>query len=296
MVKISAIICTYNGEKFLSKTLDSLKQQSLDKNDYEIVVVDNNSTDATASITKSFMTDYPELNMQYALQVKAGLSYARNKGIEVAKGAVIVFIDDDAQANTDFLAAHLQVYTTYPNAAGSGGKVIADYYNGETPEWISTYIDGLISVIDLGDVVKQFQGKYPIGCNMGFKRSVVQEMGGFNTEITYRSDEKFVFLQLQKNKYDIYYTPNAIAYHHIPAQRLTYQAIVKVSQITGAGERQRLKNNFLKLMGKFLEYKVKLVISLVLALGFLLKGQVKKAKYVVLVRYYVLKGFLFYGK
>ncbi len=292
--KISAIICTYNGEKYLLKTLQSLAEQTLKPEDYEIVIVDNNSTDSVPAISQGFIKYNSHLNIQYQLEKQAGLSFARNCGIEASKAPIVVFIDDDATANEVFLERHLQIYQDKKDAVAAGGKVLGAYPTGKEPNWLSHYIEGVFSLIDRGEKVHLFEKKFPVGCNMSFKKSVLQEMGSFNTNVKYRSDEKFVFLNLKKNKQTIYYLPQAIAYHNIDEKRMSKASVVKVSQLVGAGERERLSPNLGTLALKFLEYVFKLGASFVLGLFFLLKGQAAKAYYIILVRWYVLWGFFFY--
>ena len=294
MLQISAIVCTYNGSEHLLKTLQSLGNQSLNEQAYEIVIVDNNSTDSVPAISGTFIAENPHLNVQYQLETQAGLSFARNCGIEASKAPYVVFIDDDATANREFLAEHLQVYKEKENAAAAGGKVLGVYADGESPKWLSHYIEGIFSLIDRGEEIHLFEHKFPVGCNMSFRKEVLQQMGSFNTNVKYRSDEKFVFLNLKKAQKEIYYLPQAIAYHNIDEKRASKPSVIKVSQLVGAGERERLYPNVFSLTSKFLEYLFKLVASLVLGAGYLLKGQASKAFYIVLVRWYVLQGFFFY--
>ncbi|MEZ4884833.1 MAG: glycosyltransferase [Chitinophagales bacterium] len=294
MIQISAIVCTYNGEKHLFKTLQSLAEQSLEADSYEVVIVDNNSTDSVAAISQGFIKYNSHLNIQYCLETQAGLSFARNCGIEASKGDYVVFIDDDATANKDFLAQHLQIYKEKKDAVAAGGKVLGTYPTGMAPNWLSPYIEGVFSLIDRGEKVHLFEKKFPVGCNMSFKKSALQQMGSFNTNVKYRSDEKFVFLQLKKSKKAIYYLPQAIAYHNIDETRMSKASVIKVSQLVGAGERERLYPDWLALTIKLIEYLFKLGASWAIGLGYLLKGQASKAAYIVLVRWYVLQGFFFY--
>ncbi len=293
-MKISVIICTYNGQKHIRRTLQSLVQQSLPASDYEIIVVNNNSTDATENLVKQFIQTHPQSNIAYYIEPSKGLSFARNKGIAVAQSPVIVYIDDDAEANATFLEAHVEVYEKNQDAVAAGGKVIPEYSSGEVPKWLTSYVDGVFSLRDLGDNPQRFHKKYPAGCNMSFKKEALQSIGGFNNNIKYRSDEKFVFLNLLEHKGVIYYTPSSVAIHIIDTTRQSLPQVIKVNQLTGAGERERLWEKPLALLGKLIEYKIKLLASALLSLSFLWQGEFSKAYYLVLSRYYVLHGFLFY--
>lgn len=294
MLRISAIVCTYNGERYLLETLESLGKQSLDVISYEVVIVDNNSTNRVPMISQEFIANNPHLQIQYKVEKQAGLSFARNCGIQTSKAPYVVFIDDDATANEQFLEEHLKVYERFENAVAAGGKVLGVYPSGQPPMWLTHYIEGVFSLIDRGNELKEFDGKFPVGCNMSFRKSALEEMGGFNTNVKYRSDEKFVFLNLQQQRKEIYYTPQAIAYHNIDEKRMSRKSVKKVSQLVGAGERERLSPNVWALVIKFVEYVFKLAASGILGIGYLLKGAPSKAAYLVFVRWYVLQGFFFY--
>jgi hypothetical protein len=84
MLKISVVICTYNREKYLPICLDHLKNQKAPKDSFEIVIINNNSTDSTDIICRDFIAKNPELNVTYDIEYDPGLSHARNKGIALS--------------------------------------------------------------------------------------------------------------------------------------------------------------------------------------------------------------------
>ena len=100
---ISVIVCTYNREKYLGESLQCLARQDLSKDLFEIVLVNNRSTDQTEQICKRFSEENHQLNFRYFTEEQAGLSYARNRGINESKGDLIVFLDDDAMADEQYL-------------------------------------------------------------------------------------------------------------------------------------------------------------------------------------------------
>ena len=100
---LSIIICTYNRSESLEKTLQSLLQQENCNNlNYEVIVIDNNSTDKTKEIVENF-NGTTGGKIRYALETNQGLSFARNKGINAAKGKTISFIDDDIVLPNNFI-------------------------------------------------------------------------------------------------------------------------------------------------------------------------------------------------
>src|SRR6185437_14849777 len=177
MPLISVVICTYNREKYIGNVLESIKNQSLPASKYEVIVIDNNSTDRSADIIKSFLDANTSLPFQYYLEKKQGLSHARNAGIEHSKSRIICFIDDDAIAGPDFLEKTVSFFDKHPDAGAVGGKVIPRFTDGE-PVWLSRYVRKLVSEIDFGPKMHILKGRrYPFGANMSFRSEVFNKYG-----------------------------------------------------------------------------------------------------------------------
>lgn len=296
---VSIIICTYNRELYLPKCLEHLRNQNADPSQFEIVLVNNNSTDRTESICREFMADNPALNVVYALEKNPGLSFARNKGIETAAGDILCFIDDDGFAVPDYVAI-VKRYAgdpAYKDYTAFGGKVIPVYNEGMEPGWLSSYIQGVVSKVDLGDQVKRFDEKYPAGCNMIFRREFFERHGGFNTDLHTRSDDKFIFIKLREAGLKVLYIPELVVEHFIDDYRLEKKFIKKLSKIVGQSEAIRLKDHpFSHKLMKFVEYCFKYCAALIISAGFVLTGEFSKARYLVLVRWNVIIGFFTTGK
>jgi glycosyltransferase involved in cell wall biosynthesis len=293
MIFISVVICTYNREKYLPVCLEYLKNQSAQKDSYEIVIINNNSTDSTDKICQNFISSNIEMNVTYAIEFNSGLSHARNKGIELSKGEIICFIDDDGFAVPNYISI-VKSYALNPkfeDFIAFGGKVTPCYNEGNEPLWLSQYIEGVVSKVDLGDQVKAFDKKYPAGCNMIFRKTFFEKCGGFNTDLHTRGDDKFVFDKLKKAGLKILYIPELSVNHFIDDYRLEKSFVINLSKTIGQSETIRLKNHNLLLFIKILEYVLKLFIAFIIAINFCFKCQFSKAKYIVLVRYYVLEGF-----
>ena len=95
-MKLSVIICTYNRERYIYNALKSIAEQDFPLSGYEIVLVNNNSTDNTENICKDFKRDYPQVDFRYFIETNQGLSYARNRGVKESSGDILIFVDDDA--------------------------------------------------------------------------------------------------------------------------------------------------------------------------------------------------------
>ncbi len=290
---ISLVICTYNREKFLPACLQSLARQTLAPRYFEIIIVDNNSTDRTAAISRAFIEGHPALPVRYVLEPRQGLSYARNRGIAEARGRWITYIDDDAEAEPDFLQQLYDYVAAHPEIAGLGGKVLPKF-EGEEPPWLNPFLNMMVSGVDHGEEPFRARGKkYPIGCNMTYRRDLLEAAGGFNTRLKWRMDDKYIFQAVSRLNDAVYYYPSAVVYHNIDADRTSDANFDTLSRRLGSEERHRIAGQGpLVWLGKVAEYIFKWGASLLIALAFLLRGEPAKARYTVRFRWLALQGLL----
>lgn len=304
-VILSIIICTYNREEFIGKTLEHVEQQILDNSLYEAIVVNNNSTDRTESICQEFIGRHPDSNVRHVVEKQQGHSYARNRGIAESKGKLIAYIDDDAFVEKDFGANIIRFFEVHPEVLAIGGKVIP-VYRGASPDWMTPYLLPLVSALDMGKEPRPFQGrKFPIGANVTFRKEAFEQYGLFNVVLgrigtgLMGGDEKEMILRLQKNKEAVWYVPNVIVEHIIPEKRLSMQYIRSLAKGVGQSETRRLEHAPLsEKLNRVLEEIVKIGGTLVLAVLYLLRGQPAKGCMLIRFRYWVVGGFVgaFLGK
>jgi len=294
--KIALLICTYNRDKYLPEALQSIKQQTLNKNLFEAVIIDNNSTDNTAAIASKFITDNPSLNTKYFFEKNKGLSFARNRGLQEADAEILCYVDDDAILSPDYLTQMFDFFQKNSAAVGAGGRVIPKYENNQEPEWMSKYLSGFIGKVEHGDLIKKFSNnmKYPAGCNMTYTKQALTEAGGFNNDLTFRSDDKYIFYKVKEISDEIYYVPKAYVHHYIDNKRLELSNFKKLFLKTGNEEKIRIKKEagLFGIIKKFSEYSFKFAASILLYLVFTLKGKPVKGKYIFISQYCTLKGFL----
>lgn len=292
---ISVVICTYNRDRFIVACLECLAVQSLPDENFEVIVVDNNSTDNTAALVKDFLTKNPDRPFRYVFEEKKGLSNARNRGIEEAKGEIVLYLDDDAESETNLLDTYLHFFTSNPEAAGAGGRILPRYSEAPEPAWMSRWLDGYIARMDPGGDTRVFAGrmKYPFGCNMAYRKSYLKKIGGFNTDITFRGDDKYIFHAIKAINPNIFYLPNATVHHNIPAARLQPNYFKTLFLKTGNEERVRVKaaQGIAGILGKCVEYCIKFGISLLLWGMYTLKGKEKPGRFIMLSQWYTLTGF-----
>ena len=114
-LKISIIICTYNRARYLFDTLRHIAENDFPTRHYEIVLIDNNSTDHTIATCQRFEKAFPEICFRYFLEQSQGLSFARNRGMKEARGELLVFLDDDAFVHKDYLKNLEHQFTAHPD-------------------------------------------------------------------------------------------------------------------------------------------------------------------------------------
>jgi glycosyltransferase involved in cell wall biosynthesis len=293
---ISVIISTYNREAYIIKCLQCLAHQTLSRERYEVVVVDNNCTDNTAALVKEFLVLNPALPFRYVFEAQKGVSFGRDRGIHEAKGDILVYLDDDAEAEPGLLENYLKFFTDHPDAAGAGGRILPKYSEKPEPKWMSSWLNGFIAHVDLGGSTRLFKGrmKYPIGCNMAYVKKYLQQIGGFNTLLTFRGDDKYVFLVIKNINPRIYYVPDALVYHNIPGKRLQFSYLRTLYLKTGNEEklRVRLKDGSAAVVLKFFEFLFKWGISIALWFWYAVTGRELQGRYVFYSQWFTFKGFL----
>jgi glycosyltransferase involved in cell wall biosynthesis len=299
-LEISIVICSYNRADYIINAIDSLCNQSLSKDKFEVLVVDNNSIDNTGELVMAYIENHPGHNLKYLTESRQGASFARNTGAEFSKGRLLCFMDDDAVAEKNFLLNILSFFETHHDAAGMGGRIIPRYIP-EEPRWMSHYVSSLVGNFDYSKEVEAFRpGKYPLESNMIVVKKDFDAIGGFNTDLpgvkgTLRigGEGKDFFLRLQALGKAIYYDPSVIVHHVVEVKKLTPHYMYRIASGIGRGERVRMKA-----VGKFaffkkiVEYLYKLAGSVVLGIMYALKGKPSQSWPVIKFRIDALKGLM----
>lgn len=180
---LSVIVCTYNRPFWLRNCLEALVSQCADASVVEVLIVDNNSTDATSSIAHEFTERLP--NFKYIFEERQGLSWARNRGIWEARGKIVAYIDDDAKAHPDWVNAIIHFFEAWPDASGVGGQ-----HNAFSLTPIPLWFPKEYGCRSLGNETRQLkQDEWISGTNMAFKKGALTEIGGFDTSIGMSGDK-----------------------------------------------------------------------------------------------------------
>ena len=296
---LSVILCTYNRERYLYNVLHSLAAGTC--RDYEIVLVNNNSTDGTEAECRRFQADHPDVAFRYCIESQQGLSYARNRGIRESQGEVLVYVDDDALVNPEYLQTYADFFRQHPEAMAAGGPILPQYDGCEEPLWMSHYTRQLVTgKLDLGSHEREFpNGAFPGGGNAAYRKEVFDQVGLFNVELGRKgnsligAEEKDLFDKMTSRGIRFYYLPTAILYHLIPPKKLTDDYFNRLTDSIGVSERYRTRQiGTGKYLGRLWKEAVKWGGTLALWTGVALKGQLAKGNKLVAFRRNVTRGLL----
>ena len=223
--EISAVICTRNQSDYLWKSIDSLVRQTLSKEKYEIIIVDNGSTDSTKEVIKNF-AGFEKLH--YIHEPIVGLSQARNTGWQNASGEYVAYLDDDAIASTNWLERIYNRFKTLePRPVCIGGRIMP-IWELNRPEWLTKELETYVGIIDWTDTLMFLKDDsfYLAGSNVCYQRRVLQESKGFNTSLgrkgdTLLSNEEILMQRyLMSRDFPICYDPEILVQHHVKAKCL----------------------------------------------------------------------------
>jgi glycosyltransferase involved in cell wall biosynthesis len=187
---ISVVICTRNRGEILGDCISSLIESDFPTEQYELVVVDDGSTDDTAAVVKAFQTgtnsskgEKNPVNIHYRPMAHGGVNAARNAGIKNCSGEVVLFIDDDEEVPPDYLKRLWKSFTANPEASGIGGPL-----KERSGTKLGT-CNGCASLADASMGKKKDHVKCLIGGNMALRAESFHKVGLFDPEISGLGDE-----------------------------------------------------------------------------------------------------------
>ena len=296
MKKLSIIVATYNRSQSLLRTLRSVVAQSAPAEQWELVVVNNNSTDNTAAVFAQFAAEHSEFNLRMVDEPKQGLSNARNCGIMASEGQYVAIVDDDESLEDSFAESYIAFFDAFPTAMAAGGAVKAEYDNLR-PRWMSRFTEQMIAnPIDLDIAVTIFPShRVPAGGNMAFRREVFDRVGMFNPRLGRNGqslvggEENDLFARLRREGELLYFVPNAAIYHHIPDSKLTDDYFDRLSYNVGRSKRLRAEAD--GCVAELLRAEQrKQIATYLLAALYIVALQPLKARYLIRMRKLIYKG------
>jgi glycosyltransferase involved in cell wall biosynthesis len=225
--EVSVVISTYNRAEVLPYALESLLQQKPPDVPYEIVVVDNNSTDSTRAVVESFMArGYRHL--RYLFESRQGVAYGRNAGILASTAPIIAFTDDDVTVAPDWVRTLKQALDAHPEADCVGGRVLPRW-SLPVPSWLCRENWGPLALLDYGDApfyVNASKRLCLIGANTAFRRAVFSRVGLLANHVqSYKrevgTEDHELLLRLWRSGGQGLYLPSLVVTSGIASERVT---------------------------------------------------------------------------
>ncbi|MFR9651696.1 MAG: glycosyltransferase [Rikenellaceae bacterium] len=295
MVRLSLIITTYNRAEQLKTALLSVCAQVAEASDWECLVVNNNSVDNTDLVVEQIIDENKHLNIRLLHEYKQGLSHARNCGVADACGEIIIFVDDDESFVDTFISSYIEFFDRHPEVSVAGGGYEPRYEGGK-PSWISPIVELPIAYpLDLGAEDRQFpRGKIPGGGNMALRRRVITQPL-FNTELgrcgeqLFGGEEVELLNRLRAAGEPIWWVAGAKMYHMIPRTRLEMSYLTKLWLSIGVSQRRRAMIDG-RISTLYLREAAKWLVTIALALLYMLSFRASKGRYLMLMRLYISRG------
>jgi len=197
--RISVVVCTYNGSRTLRECLDGLKR--LEYPDYEVIVVDDGSTDATPQIAR-------ESGFRVISEGHQGLSGARNSGLRAATGEIVAYIDDDARPDPHWLS-YLATTFQQTRHAAIGGPNLAPPGDGLVAAAVANSPGNPVHVL-----LTDSEAEHVPGCNLAVRRANLLAIGGFDVRFERAGDDVDVCWRLRDRGWTLGYSPAAVVWHH----------------------------------------------------------------------------------
>jgi GT2 family glycosyltransferase len=197
--RISVVISTFNGSRTIRDCLQGLTR--LDYENFEVIVVDDGSTDGTADIVR-------EYDVRLIRTENRGLSNARNTGCDAATGEIVAYLDDDARPDPHWLK-YLAAMFGATTHAGVGGPNIAPPADGPIADCVANAPGGPVHVL-----LSDREAEHIPGCNMAFRKACLEAIGGFDPQFRVAGDDVDVCWRLQERGWTLGFHPAAVVWHH----------------------------------------------------------------------------------
>lgn len=245
-IEVSVIVSSYNRAQLLEGALRALVSQKVpDSLKWEIVVVDNNSRDTTAHLVAGFSKTTPT-PVRYVFEPQQGVSHARNRGIEEARGSIIAFTDDDVLPELDWVPQVTAAIRRW-NADGVGGRILPRW-EGRPPRWLTQnrrllYGLAIMDAPENSVLLFPMKGRTQVwGANMAFRRELFAAIGGFDTGLgvvanrLYRGEEVELINRALQRGFKIVYDPAVTVFHRVGPERMRKVYFRKLNFYMGMGE------------------------------------------------------------
>jgi len=222
---LSVILATRNRAESLRDTLDALaRQETGGAFVYEVLVVDNGSTDATRGVVEAFQATFP-VPLRYAYEAHPGKPWALNTGLRHATGEILAFTDDDVLPTTTWLRALWRCFRE-EQADGVAGRILPRWL-APRPAWLTDEIvlhSGALGCVDHGPHRLSSRDRHDcrwVGGNLAIRRAVVHQIGHYDSRIMGRAEDTEYYYRCVRHGLRVVYEPTALVYHKVWPERMT---------------------------------------------------------------------------
>ncbi|MEO1621020.1 MAG: hormogonium polysaccharide biosynthesis glycosyltransferase HpsE [Cyanobacteria bacterium J06632_3] len=236
-INFTVVVPTYNGAKRLPQVLDHLQSQThTEQVTWEVVVVDNNSTDETAKVVQQYQQSWRnDVPLRYVFERQQGLAYARQCGIDAAHGELIGFLDDDNWPSADWVAQAKAFSDRYPKA-GSYGGMIAGVFETQPEQELQPLLR-FLAIRNHGKTEKAFDPQkmqFPPGAGLVVRKTAWQSAVPLQLLcVTRGGDDYEISMRMARQGWEIWYNPAMSIQHFIPAKRLTRNYLRRLAHFYG---------------------------------------------------------------
>ncbi len=219
---VSVIVCTHNRADLLPVVIGQLRAQEYLADAFEIIVVDNCSTDRTPQVVEDLVTE-SGVPVRYVAESRSGVDFARNRGAEVAFYPCLAYLDDDCSVEPDWLSHLVRGFDLHDDVAVVGGRVVLDWDEQEKPAWLGPELEGWLAAYGHSGTQPQLLETKArvIECNMALKVEAWKAAGGFlgmqqfGSQHMAAAEVLFPLVQIQRNGGRVAYVPDAVVHHHV---------------------------------------------------------------------------------
>jgi len=228
-IVFTVAIPVYNGEKRITKVLEALKSQiPLVESTWEVIVIDNNSTDGTADIVQDFRSAWPDnVPLRYFLESQQGIAFARQRAIDESQGELVGFLDDDNWPEPSWVQAAVNFAQSHPDAGAFGGRIHASF-DQEPPKNFGR-IQSFFAIRDRGNISSLYRPQkleLPPGAGLVVRRQAWIDVVPPKLQNQSRGGNDFeVLLYLHRAGWKIWYAPSLVIRHHINSERLEKKSV-----------------------------------------------------------------------
>lgn len=220
--RTSVIVCTRNRANLLPSVVSQLRAQDYPSDAFEIIVVDNRSTDNTARIVEKFVSE-GGAPVRYVAENRLGITFARNRGAEVSHYPYLAYLDDDCSVEPDWLSQLVEGFNLHDDVVVVGGQVVLDWDQQKPPAWLGPQLERWLAANShLGDQPRVMEkNARVIECNMALTREAWRAASGFLGMEQFGSNHMaagevlYLLKQVERQGGKVAYVPDAIVHHHV---------------------------------------------------------------------------------